>query len=105
MDIDDKSVTGNAISEYDPGFGWTYAVVHIGEGAGGDTLFAYWDEPDRSVIPPGEDNILNVLRTFVRGVSFIRFYGPHDVPEPATMLLLGTGLIGLAVFGRKRFKT
>ncbi|HKJ32002.1 MAG TPA: PEP-CTERM sorting domain-containing protein, partial [Balneolales bacterium] len=41
----------------------------------------------------------------LQGLSHISFWGlSASVPEPTTMLLLGTGLFGLAVIGRKKFK-
>jgi hypothetical protein len=39
-------------------------------------------------------------------ISHVSLYGNSvSVPEPATMLLLGVGLIGLAGYNRKRFKS
>jgi len=38
------------------------------------------------------------------GVDTEGDYTASPVPEPTTLLLLGSGLIGLAAIGRKRFK-
>ena len=48
---------------------------------------------------------LAVLLLFADGGSLLlaNESGFAAVPEPASMLLLGSGLIGLAVFGRKKF--
>ena len=93
-------------TDFSPDFGWTYAVVHIGNVSGKDNgekdIFAYFDKP---ASPNGwEDNILNPDRIFQQGVSFVRYYVQQPTPEPATLLLLGSGLIILAGFGRKKFK-
>ncbi len=36
-------------------------------------------------------------------LSHLDTFGSTPVPEPATMLLLGSGLVGLAGFGRRKF--
>ncbi len=46
----------------------------------------------------GHDMELDFLQTANSGA------GPAPVPEPSTMFLLGSGLIGCAMFGRKKMK-
>jgi hypothetical protein len=61
----------------------------------GDTLITI-----STLNPSNDDNIFFMALT-VNGEAYVDD-GNNSVPEPATMILLGTGLIGVATMGRKR---
>ena len=54
-----------------------------------------------------EDLVLSGFWPGNGAISHVTLYGVQAVPEPLTMLLLGSGIFGLALFGRGRgkFKT
>ncbi|MCJ7541477.1 MAG: PEP-CTERM sorting domain-containing protein [Desulfobacterales bacterium] len=80
---------------------WTYAVLKYGVGAPGALNPNHWaimDDGDFTL------EIGDIAGLPTNGLSHVSYFGPRSVPEPATMLLLGSGLLGLALFGRQRFK-
>jgi hypothetical protein len=99
--VDFNPEIANALTNYDPGFVWDYAVVKIGGSKTITDHFAFSDFPD--------DNKLTInitddydLKYDISHITFFSLNNSVPVPEPATMLLFGTGIAGLAAAGRRK---
>ncbi len=67
-----------------------------------DPYYNVWHEYTYNFTGSGSDTVLFAVGdTGTSGKVYLDMVGTDPVPEPATILLVGVGLLGLAILGRK----
>lgn len=104
IDIDDITLPSFSLDEAHSLFAWIDNPAWFGDSDAGFGYYLIGDHEAGTLFFASNMSIPCIDE----GLYLVCFEGDlafnaHPIPEPATMLLLGSGLVGIAAFGRKKF--